>query len=345
LPLYHQPKSPYWWIRLQIAGTKIRCSTSTTDRAAAEEFEHIERARLHRLAKLGDRSATAFKDAAARWLTETQKRTKYKDQLILEWFCGQPELRDAPLSDIDHEAIEALRGLLSDEGKSRGTIDRYMALLRAILKKSADVWGLLDAAPKVPMYHAKPAEPRWLTRAQFERLRRELPPHLSLAAQFAVLTGLRMRSMLGLTWARVDLRKRRAWIPGEDMKAGAALGVPLSGAAVDVLKRCRKLHPIGEHVFQFEGAPVDDCNGAAFKKAVARAGVGPLRWHDLRHTFAAWAVQSGVSLHELMQLGGWQSYAMVLRYGHLAPDHLAKAAEKVAGKGHTRRTVRRRKVA
>jgi integrase len=345
LPLYHQPKSPYWWIRLQIAGTKIRRSTSTTDRAEAEEFEHAERARLYRLAKLGDRSATAFKDAAAKWLTETQKRTKYKDQLILEWFCGQPELRDAPLSEIDIDAIQTLRQLLADEGKAPATIDRYMALLRAILKKCADEWGLLDVAPKVPMYHAKPAEPRWLTRAQFKTLQKELPPHLSLAAQFAVLTGLRMRSMLGLTWARVDLRKRRAWIPGEDMKAGAALGVPLSGAAVDVLKRCRKLHPNGERVFQFEGAPVDDCNGAAFKKAVARAGVGPLRWHDLRHTFAAWAVQSGVSLHELMQLGGWQSYAMVLRYGHLAPDHLSKAAEKVAGKGHTGRMSKRRKAA
>ena len=66
----------------------------------------------------------------------------------------------------------------------------------------------------------------------------------------------------------------------------------------------------------------------------------PLRWHDLRHTFASWAVQSGVTLHELMQLGDWKSYAMVLRYGHLAPDQLSKAAEWVAQKGHTARQVK-----
>jgi hypothetical protein len=41
-----------------------------------------------------------------------------------------------------------------------------------------------------------------------------------------------------------------------------------------------------------------------------------------------------VTLHELMQLGGWANYSMVLRYGHLAPDHLAKAAEKVANFSH-----------
>jgi hypothetical protein len=36
-----------------------------------------------------------------------------------------------------------------------------------------------------------------------------------------------------------------------------------------------------------------------------------------------------------MQLGDWKSYTMVLRYGHLAPDHLSNAAELVEKKGHT----------
>jgi integrase len=143
--------------------------------------------------------------------------------------------------------------------------------------------------------------------------------------------------MLGLTWDRVDMRKKRAWIPGEAMKAGRTLGVPLSNAAVKVLRRCQLANGTSDcgRVFQYEGSAVDDCNTAAFQKAVKRAELGPLRWHDLRHTFAAWAVQSGVTLHELMQLGGWSSYAMGLRYAHLAPDHLSQAAEKVAGKRHT----------
>jgi hypothetical protein len=40
-------------------------------------------------------------------------------------------------------------------------------------------------------------------------------------------------------------------------------------------------------------------------------------------------VQSGVTLHELMLLGGWRSFQMVLRYAHFAPDHLAQAAAKM----------------
>ena len=58
-----------------------------------------------------------------------------------------------------------------------------------------------------------------------------------------MLTGLRMSSMLSLTWDRVDLKQRRAWIPSEQMKAGRTHGVPLSNAAVAVLK---ELHAFQE---------------------------------------------------------------------------------------------------
>jgi integrase len=328
---------------VQVAGTKARRSTGTTDRGAAEEFEKSEHDRLWRLHKLGDRGATPFSEAAARWLIETKKKTKHKDELLIEWFCSQPELKDAPLSAIDIDVIQELRGLLADEGKAPATVDRYMACLRAILRKCAYEWRYIDAPPKVPMNNGRPDEPDWLTRDQFKKLKAELPPHLALAAEFAVLTGLRMRSMLGLTWDRVDLRKRRAWVPRAAMKGKEALGIPLAKDAVKVLRKLKTLNPKGERVFQYngpqgdeDGRSYDDANGTAFKKAAKRAKLPrSVNWHSLRHTFASWAVQGGVTLHELMQLGGWKSYSMVLRYAHLAPDHLAQAAEKVAGKRHT----------
>jgi len=38
---------------------------------------------------------------------------------------------------------------------------------------------------------------------------------------------------------------------------------------------------------------------------------------------------SGTSLQELIELGGWKSYEMVLRYAHLAPEHLSAAAKRI----------------
>lgn len=335
MSLFIRKKGGPYYIRIWVAGDKIIRSTGTTDRAAAKEFERAETERSWRELKLGDRSAVAWRTAAARWLEETRKKTKAKDEYMLAWF-GQ-YLDTLALSAIDAEVIKDLREGLAEEGSSESNIDRYMALLRSVLRKCRDEWGYLGTIPKVPMFNPELVEPRWLTRAEFAALLRELPPHQKLAAAFAVLTGLRMRSMLQLTWTRVDLEHHRAWVPLGQMKKKRTFGFPLSLAARGVLRRCRRFAPRGDHVFQYcpvKGAfrPIDDCNTEAFKKAVVRAGLDPTEvdWHTLRHTFASWAIQSGVSLHELMQLGGWKSYAMVLRYAHLAPDHLAQAAELVS---------------
>jgi integrase len=333
MSLYRRAHTPHLWCRFRIKGREVRLSTGTADREQAEEFETVARSAAWRQAKLGERPPYPWSAARKRWLAETQKRTKAKDEAILTWF--DEHLKDADVQGITREVIDELRALKAEE-QSQATADRYMALLRAILRKCVNEWSVLEAAPKVPMYRPRVAEPRFLTRAEFERLLKELPEHLKLAARFAVLTGLRMRSMLSLEWPRIDLKARRAWVPGEQMKAGRTHGIPLSTAAIEVLKELRKLSPQGNRVFQWNDKPVDDCNGHAFKDAVKRAGLEPLRWHDLRHTWASWAVQNGVTLHELMQLGGWSSYQMVLRYAHLAPDHLAEAAEKVSAPGRIR---------
>jgi integrase len=72
--------------------------------------------------------------------------------------------------------------------------------------------------------------------------------------------------------------------------------------------------------------------GSAWEHSLRRAGIENFRFHDLRHTWASWHVMSGTSLQELMELGGWKSYEMVLRYAHLAPDHLKDAARRIERK-------------
>jgi Phage integrase family len=61
---------------------------------------------------------------------------------------------------------------------------------------------------------------------------------------------------------------------------------------------------------------------SAWENAVERPKLADFHFHDLRHTFASWAVQRGASLQEVKDLLGHNSLAMTLRYGHLAPEHL-----------------------
>jgi len=69
--------------------------------------------------------------------------------------------------------------------------------------------------------------------------------------------------------------------------------------------------------------------GSAWKRSLKRTGIEKFRFHDLRHTWASWHVMNGTSLQELMELGGWKSYEMVLRYTRLAPEHLSTATARI----------------
>ena len=78
-------------------------------------------------------------------------------------------------------------------------------------------------------------------------------------------------------------------------------------------------------VFGVRNRPTDK----VWKRALTHAGIKDFRWHDLRHTWASWHVQNGTPLHDLQELGGWESAEMVRRYAHLTPAHLAKHAAKL----------------
>jgi integrase len=103
----------------------------------------------------------------------------------------------------------------------------------------------------------------------------------------------------------------------------------LNEIALEVLHHRKGIAP--EFVFTYNGKPVDRTSTKAWKNALQRAGIENFRWHDLRHTWASWHVQNGTSLQELMEPGGCSSYEMVLRYAHLAGDHLLGAANRISG--------------
>jgi integrase len=83
------------------------------------------------------------------------------------------------------------------------------------------------------------------------------------------------------------------------------------------------------HVFSFRGKPITQASNKARYAALARAGIENFLWHDLRHTYASWHVQSGTPLFALRELGGRESAEMVRRYALLAADHLAPLADRL----------------
>jgi integrase len=66
-------------------------------------------------------------------------------------------------------------------------------------------------------------------------------------------------------------------------------------------------------------------------KACQDAGIEPVGFHELRHTYASHLVNRGVPLAYVAAQLGHADTRMVMRYyGHLAPSAMAEAIRKAA---------------
>jgi len=84
-------------------------------------------------------------------------------------------------------------------------------------------------------------------------------------------------------------------------------------------------------VFPTPGGAVwrkDNFMSRVFRPAVRRADLAPLRFHDLRHTYAALMVAAGAHPKLLQaQLGHTSINVTLTTYGHLFPDAFADVGE------------------
>jgi len=263
-----------------------------------------------------------WNDAAAAWLVDKHyKSSLYQDRAKIEWL--RPRWGRLALSKVDRPRIMAVARLKAAEA-SPATANRYLALIRSILRRAMHVWRWIDTVPHIELFPESGRRIRWLRPGQVTMLLQHLPEHQRLTVLFALATGLRQSNVVRLEWPQVDLRRRMLWVHADEAKGRRDFSIPLNQAAMDVLTMCRKKHPL--RVFTYQGRPFVSANTRAWRRALERAGIRDFRWHDLRHTWASWHVQHGTPLFVVQDLGAWSSEQMVRRYAHLAPSQYAKHA-------------------
>jgi integrase len=332
-----------WWADFWHQGRRIRRSSGTTDQTAAEEWRDTLKAGLWREAKLGERRAATWDEAVLEFLAEKKDKASLStDKDRLRWLTQH--LRGKRLEAIDTRALTVLARQLTKDGKANATVNRYMAAASGVLHH-ARALGWLQAVPKIPHLDEPRKRIRFLKdQDEAERLFAELPQHVATMSRFALATGLRRHNVTHLEWEQVDLRRKIVWYHPDEMKAGKSLSCPLNAEAVGVLKAQQGKD--ARWVFPYRGGPVHDVTTRAWHEACARAKVHDFTFHDFRHTWASWHVQNGTPLPVLKELGGWQTLAMVEKYAHLAPSHIARWADNVTGhKTGTRKKRTTKKVA
>lgn len=328
MSLFKRKDSPYWWIKFTHNGQKIQRSTGTTEKTLAQEYHDRLRVELWEELKLGKRPRRTWNEAVVRWLEETQHKATQQDDISqLRWL--DKYLGDKDLTVINRDLIDRVKSARLKTGVSNATVNRMLALVRAILRKATLEWEWIDRFPKISLLKEPRLRIRWLQKHEAERLIRELPKHLADMARFSLETGLRQSNVKGLQWSQVDLKRGCAWIHPDQAKARRAIAVPLSEGAAELLRGRAGIH--ADYVFTYKGKPVTQVNTKAWRNALLRAGIENFRWHDLRHTWASWHIQAGTPQHVLQELGGWETADMVKRYAHLSSEHLQQYARNMTG--------------
>lgn len=173
-----------------------------------------------------------------------------------------------------------------------------------------------------------------------------------------VSTGMRRGEVLGLRWADVDLAAGRLAVrhtigrvggkvmAGEPKTAKSRRSIALDPATVAVLRGHRVaqleerlawggLYRDQDLVFAREdGTPINPEHiGRVLRRIAARAGVRPVRTHDLRHGWATAALEAGVHPKVVSDRLGHSKVSVTLdTYSHVAPAVEEEAARLVASK-------------
>ena len=139
-----------------------------------------------------------------------------------------------------------------------------------------------------------------------------------------LLTGARLSEVETLRWDEVNFNDR--CITLRDSKTGPrTLEMP---ACVVRLLENLPAHP-GPSVFPSRYGRQIRLN-LVWRKVRIMADVEDVRLHDLRHTYATWAVHTGVAIPTIARLLGHSTEWMTARYLHADRVQSAAAAEKIA---------------
>ncbi|WP_234395939.1 site-specific integrase [Neisseria wadsworthii] len=273
-------------------GKRIRCSAGTKCEKEAQEFHDKLKHDLWRNKYFAEKPKVLWDEACLRWLDEKRsKKSLIDDETKIRKLSA---FRGLYLHHLSKQLIMA--EIAKIEG-SNATKNRYLAFIQALLNKCVKDWDYLDVVPKLPRYQEAKRRIRWLKPNEAETLIAVLPEYIAVMVIFSLNTGLRKSNVFNLKWTQIDLRRKVAWIHHDQTKSGHALGVALNDASLAVLLKQKGKHP--EYVFVNQQCkPVKDIQ-RQWKKALQVAGIEDFRWHDLRHTWASWLVQSGVSLYAL----------------------------------------------
>ncbi len=289
------------------------------------------------------RTGVPFREAVEEWLRHGEHERGLKPSTLVDYRSTVkayllPAFADLALEAMTPDVIDRWRrGLLARKGLAPRTVNKALTVLHGVMEHARRVWRL-PANPVADVERAKqrysgdfdffsPEEVMALVRAAAS----EQDGAMYLTAAFA---GLRRGELVALRWRDVDfaaeaIRVRASFSHGHVVspKSGKIRTVPMVPAVAEALARLadrERFTADGDLVFP--SATGEHIDASALRRryirALAKAGLRPLRFHDLRHTFGSLAINRA----SIVQVQAWMGHADIdttMRYLH----HKSRADE------------------
>ena len=148
---------------------------------------------------------------------------------------------------------------------------------------------------------------------------------------FAVNTGLRQSELINLRFKQINFKNKSVILDNQYhiTKSKKVRTVPLNQTCCDIINNRIKNSGIEDTVFTLNGSQIkQDYIVHKFKVYVLKAGINPkLKFHSLRHSFASWLVERGVSIYQISKLLGHQDVSTTQIYAHLQNESLKSAVD------------------
>lgn len=261
-------------------------------------------------------------------------------------------LGDKPLQKIIPADIEAAYMELSKTLSGTSVLYIHRTLSRAL--KFAEKQQLIRRNPcdfvETPK-KSKDFEAQFVHPSDVSKYLEAFKDHyLYPAVCLAMFCGLRRGEVLGLQWSDIDWRNKiihvRHNMTDEGLttpKSGEARTVPLSDAMAKVLKEQRQRqqrfmeklwdqYHRSEFVITYDDGSLIKPRALSknFAAVLKKAGLKPVRFHDLRHTAASLMIHEGVELKTISEILGHSSITITADiYGHIIEEKKKEAAQKL----------------
>jgi integrase len=274
-------------------------------------------------------------DLFRRYLTEvsSQKKGHATEQYRLESLQRDP---------IAKYKAAGLSGKLMAEWRDKrlkevtgSTVNRDLNLISHVINVARKEWGIHVENP-ISMIRRPPenkARNRRLASGEEEKLLAELEeatrsargtfesggthnPWIRPLVILALETAMRRSELLGLRWSDVFLTDR--FVRLHDTKNGESRDVPLSTRAYELL------NGLPRHISGRVFPTTADAVKKAFTRAVVRADLGDLHFHDLRHEATSRIAEKLENVLELSAVTGHKTLTMLKRYYHPRAKDLAR---------------------